>query len=517
MSAAGKFIPGGTARKTSRVPVQGPIRGPEHPGGEPSGKRKRRILGPGLTKPVPKNRRLPILIMSSIVCCLLVSVAWYEMGVLPARRALAYEMQVEAANQKQLNDAIAAQKAQQALLAAQQAHVQVKVDSSPAGTVTIGNTTKATPAEFTDVKPGKITVVVTAVGYDDYREDLTVAADMPVDLGTVQLVRKRGNLDLSTPQKDVFYDLTGPDGYDHQGQLPDNLQSLSAGTYQLAVRQHDWQLPPITIVIAGHDTVQKEVKFPYGSATLTTVPPGATVRNGNTVLGQTPLSLAQLRPGPMNLSFDLPPYAVERVSLTIPEFGNVSREVALQPTRDLIAACGMPMVWIQDGYWAGKYEVTQRVFEAVAGYNPSSFRGPNRPVEMVSWEEAAAFCDKLNQLEQKAGKLPKGYHYTLPTESQWETFSADANIEMAAMSRGVTLSSTQDVGFSEPNKYGLYDTLGNVWEWCLDTVDDKGAHSLRGGSWLSSAENFPSADTRSAGVPKYADRFTGFRVVLVPQ
>ena len=517
MSRAGKFIPGGAARKTGKVAVQGPIRGPDRPdGGEAPKKGGKRLLSPGLMKPVPKNRRLPILIMSSIVCCLLVSVAWYEFGVLPERRALAYEKEKEAANQKQLDDSLAAQKAQQELLAKQQAHVQVKVDSTPSGSVTIGSTVKTTPANFTDVSPGKITVVISAEGYDDYRQDLTVAADMPVDLGTIPLVRKTGNLNLSTPQKDVSYVLTGPDSYEHEGQLPDKLASLNAGTYQLAARQHDWQLPPITVIIKGHDNVQQEVKFPYGSATLVTVPPGATVRNGNAVLGQTPLSLPNLRPGDMNLSFDLPPYAIERVTLTIPEFGNVSKQLTLRPTKDFIAACGMPMVWIPDGYWAGKYEVTQRVFETVTGYNPSSFRRPTRPVETVSWEEAAAFCDKLNQLEQRAGKLPKGYHYTLPTESQWDTFSADANIDLAAMSRGVTLSSTQDVGASEPNKYGLYDTLGNVWEWCLDAIDDKGAHSLRGGSWLSSADNFPSPETRSAGVAKYSDRFTGFRVVLVP-
>ena len=78
-------------------------------------------------------------------------------------------------------------------------------------------------------------------------------------------------------------------------------------------------------------------------------------------------------------------------------------------------------------------------------------------------------------------------------------------------------SSTQPVGSSEPNKYGLYDTLGNVWEWCQDTADDNGAHVLRGGSWLSSTENFPNAQTHSAGAANYADRFTGFRMVLVPQ
>ena len=55
-----------------------------------------------------------------------------------------------------------------------------------------------------------------------------------------------------------------------------------------------------------------------------------------------------------------------------------------------------------------------------------------------------------------------------------------------------------------------------MWEWCLDEFDDKGDHSLRGGCWLSSTTDFPNAETRNAGGPKYADKFTGFRVVLVP-
>ena len=152
----------------------------------------------------------------------------------------------------------------------------------------------------------------------------------------------------------------------------------------------------------------------------------------------------------------------------------------------------------------------------MTGYNPSNFRRPNRPVETISWESAMAFIDKLNQYERKAGKLPPGYQYSLPKESQWDLINDDADLDQAATSRITTLTSTQDVGASEPNKYGIYDTLGNVWEWCLDEYDDKGNHSLRGGCWLSSAEHFPSAETRNGGGPKYADQFTGFRVVLVP-
>ena len=218
----------------------------------------------------------------------------------------------------------------------------------------------------------------------------------------------------------------------------------------------------------------------------------------------------------MELSIDLPPYPLQRLAVSLPESGTISKQITLKTGKDFIAACGMPMVYLPDGYWVGKYEVTQRVFESIAGFNPSTFHRPNHPVETVSWEQAMSFCEKLNAEEQRAGKLPHGYHYTLPNESQWDAFTADASLDQAATSRTNTRSSTEDVGASEPNKYGLYDTIGNVWEWCLDSVDEKGTHTLRGGSWLSSAANFPNAETRSAGVAKYADRFTGFRVVLVP-
>jgi len=522
MSRAGKFIPGGVARKTVDIGARTePIRATteaERPAPEVP-KRSNRLFnkGAGFVKTVPKNRRLPIVIMSSICCCLLVSYAWYEVGVVPAKRELAAEQAKEAADQKQLADAILAQKAQTAAQLKQQlaSRATITVDSKPASTVTIGDAHKQTPATFDDVLPGDVTVLIQAPGYEDSRQELTVSANKPTDLGTIQLVPQLASLSLSTPEDGVEYTLTGPNGYTHSGQMPEKLENLAVGDYQLSVRQGDWQLPLIPLTLHDRDALQKEVPFPYGSATITSSPSGATIRNGNSILGQTPLSLARLHPGEMNLSADLFPYTVQRFVVNVPNYNSVTKQLTLIHGRDFMSATGVPMVWIPDGFWAGKYDVTQRVFENVMDYNPSTFRRPDRPVETVSWANAMAFCEKLNQEEAKEGKLPKGYHYTLPTESQWETFSADADINLAAMSRSVVLSSTQDVGASEPNKYGLYDTLGNVWQWCLDD-DGQGDHSLRGGNWLSSADNFPSADTRSAGSPKDADRFTGFRVVLVP-
>jgi hypothetical protein len=525
MSRAGKFIPGGggKARRT------GPIRAPDPsapPGSAPTpsspdGKKKPFGKGLGLTKPVDKKQRLPITIMSAVLCCLLVSVAWYTMAYQPAMREIAaYKLQVAADAAAAAAAQAEAEKEHQAeLLKLASERGVLTVDTNPTGaSVTIGDFRKTTPAKFTDLIPGTFSILIHADGYEDYKQEVTISADQPTDLGTIQLAQQTGSLSLTSPQSNVTYKITGPGDYSHEGQVPDKLDKLAVGDYVITASQQDWTLSPISVTLHDGDSLQKDIKFPYGKVSITTTPPGATVRNGRIVLGQTPLNLPQLHPGDLSLSIDLPPYTLQRIDLHVPDFGNVSKQITLQQDKDFIAACGMPMVWISDGggFWAGKYDVRQSDFETVTGDNPSTFRGPSLPVETVSWENAMAFVDKLNQYEAKAGKLPKGYHYSLPKESQWETFSADANIDLAATSRINTLASTQEVGYSEPNKYGLYDTIGNVWEWCLDDFDQNGNHSLRGGCWLSSAEHFPTAATRNAGGAKYADQFTGFRVVLVP-
>ncbi len=526
MSRAGKFIPGGSGRKTTAVGVAGsgktgPIRAPGAPGSKPppsEGDSKRIFSKGGLVKPVSKGQRFPIVLMSAMVSCMLFGAAYYFAYLPEVHKAADANQQMINAQKKIADMQAAEQKAHElALQQKNNARATIVLSSKPLGAnVTIGDAHKQTPATFNDILPGAVTVLIQAEGYRDYKQDLTVTADKPTDLGTIELVQKAGNLSLTSPQHDVSYTLTGPGDYKHDGQLPDKLQNLPVGDYQITASQNDWKLQPTIFTIHDQENAQKEIKFPYASLSITSTPSGATVRTGHTILGKTPLSLPQVKPGDLDLSVDLPPYTVQRLSVTLPEADTVSKDVRLKLDKDFIAACGMDMVWISDGYWAGKYEVRQSEFETVAGFNPSFFRKPNRPVESVSWETATAFCEKLTQFERKAGKLPAGYHYALPSEPQWDAISADADINQAIMSRGgTTLSSTQDVGASEPNKYGLYDTLGNVWEWCLG-VDDKGNHSLRGGGWLSSTENFPSADTRNMAIPKTVDRFTGFRVVLVP-
>jgi formylglycine-generating enzyme required for sulfatase activity len=522
MSRAGKFIPGGSKGKRT-----GPIRAPEPgapaggDGSPPSGDGKRKLLTVGgINKKISKSQKWPVTIMGAAVLCLLCSVAWYEFGYLPMKQ----NAEAAAAAAKANADALQEEKDKEAKeahdreMALQAAKGTVSVDSNPSGAkVTIGDVTRTTPAKIDDLPPSDYDVTIQMDGYEDYKTKVTVTPTSPVDLGTVNLVQKAGSINLVSPQSNVTYTLTGPNGYSHEGAIPDKLDQLPIGDYQLTATQGSWSLPPMQVTVSDQVTTDKDVKFPYAKVTITSTPPGATVRQGRVVLGTTPVTLPPVRPTELHLTVDLPPYTIQTVDLHVGDFQTITKNVPMPAGRDFIAACGMPMVWIaDDGYWAAKYPFRQRDFEKVAGYNPSFFRGPNLPVETISWESAQAFIQKLNEYETAKGKVPAGFHYSLPTESQWEQFNDDADITTAAISSNTPLSSTQNVGYSAPNKYGLYDTLGNVWEWCEDSFDDKGDHSLRGGTWLSLPENFPNAAARQGGPPKDAEKFIGFRVVLEP-
>jgi formylglycine-generating enzyme required for sulfatase activity len=142
-------------------------------------------------------------------------------------------------------------------------------------------------------------------------------------------------------------------------------------------------------------------------------------------------------------------------------------------------------VSLTQGFYLGKYEVTQAQYEAVIGTNPSEFNATgngNRPVEKVNWTEAVAFCTQLTTQEQAAGRLPAGWAYVLPTESQWE-YACRAGTT-SAYSWGATIASsnanynwdggandgndfkqTRDVGQYTANPWGFFDMHGNVWEW----------------------------------------------------
>lgn len=138
-------------------------------------------------------------------------------------------------------------------------------------------------------------------------------------------------------------------------------------------------------------------------------------------------------------------------------------------------------------FYIGRYEVTQELWQAVMGSNPSRFQGdPKQPVERVSWNECQTFINKLNALT--------GEQFRLPTEAEWEyaarggqksrgyLYSGSNNISDVAWYWENSNKTTHPVGQKQPNELGLYDMSGNVYEWCQDWY----------GSYSSSAQTNPT-------------------------
>lgn len=175
-------------------------------------------------------------------------------------------------------------------------------------------------------------------------------------------------------------------------------------------------------------------------------------------------------------------------------------------------------------YQIGAYPVTQAQWAAVMGSNPSHFRGPNRPVEQVSWYDAVKFCRRLT-------RLTGGPAWRLPTEAEWEcacragtTGPRNGDLGAVAVYGRTAAQGTAAVGTKAPNAWGLYDTLGNVWEWCADWsgpykgdgVNPKGPGSgecrvFRGGGWYSSSPVYVRGAVRSSYAPAARGSNIGFR------
>ena len=188
-------------------------------------------------------------------------------------------------------------------------------------------------------------------------------------------------------------------------------------------------------------------------------------------------------------------------------------------------------VTLTNNYYIGKYEVTQALWQAVMGSNPSYFKGDDLPVEKVSWDDCQDFISKLNAMT--------GKRFRLPSEAEWEYAARGGNKNHGYQYSGSNIlgdvawyygnsgPKTHAVGTKQPNELGIYDMTGNVWEWCQDwfgsyssspQTNPTGAASgsyrvCRGGSWNYSA-GLCRTSYRANNSPDDRFSYLGLRLVL---
>jgi formylglycine-generating enzyme required for sulfatase activity len=206
-------------------------------------------------------------------------------------------------------------------------------------------------------------------------------------------------------------------------------------------------------------------------------------------------------------------------------------------------------VTLTQGFWLGKHEVTQLEWTTVMHTTPwhgmeNVREGDDYAASFINWDDAMKFCERLTETERRAGRLPAGWKYTLPTEAQWEyacragttmrfSFGDDeANLFEYGWFNENTVKVGQrfahQVGKKKANAWGLHDMHGNVYEWCRDRFADKlpggndpqgpaeGTPRVdRGGGWEDSATNARSG-FRDRSPPDERNNDLGFRVALVP-
>ncbi len=217
----------------------------------------------------------------------------------------------------------------------------------------------------------------------------------------------------------------------------------------------------------------------------------------------------------------------------------VDLTLMLMPEGEFLMGDGEQHLVKVPSFLMGRYPVTQAQWRFVAGYekgldpDPSRFKGDNRPVEQVSWDDATEFCRRLSE---RTGK-----RYGLPSEALWEYgcragsttgFCYGDRLEPELANYGGRLKGTSDVGSFPANEWGLCDVHGNVWEWCEDDWhrdytgaprdgsawvenDRKSSNRLlRGGSWVNNPEDCRSS-VRFFDARVNRDNDLGFRVSCV--
>ena len=354
------------------------------------------------------------------------------------------------------------------------------------------------------LKEGMHLIEVKKEGYRSQQRTINLSQQQKLDVAFNELAAIQGNLSVN-------YKPFGADVYidgNKVGQSPRVFNGIMVGNHKVEIKKD------------GYGTDSKTVNILEGQ-TATIAGVLSTNTSSSVALGTSSSGNTITIPVKAGISIDM--VRVEAGTFTMgatPEMKDPWDDE--KPTHQ---------VTLTNDYYIGKYEVTQALWKAVMGNNPSNFKGDNLPVEMVSWDDCQEFISKLNSITGKT--------FRLPTEAEWEyaarggkksrgyQYSGSSNLSDVAWYTSNSGSKTHAVGSKQANELGIYDMSGNVLEWCQDwygkyssssQANPTGANSgsdrvFRGGCWNYSAWSCRSS-YRIIYSPDYRNYNLGLRLLL---
>ena len=354
------------------------------------------------------------------------------------------------------------------------------------------------------LKEGMHLIEVKKEGYRSQQRTINLSQQQKLDVAFNELAAIQGNLSVN-------YKPFGADVYvdgKKIGQSPRVFNGIMVGNHKVEIKKDGYGTESKTVnILEGQTATLAGVLSTNASSSVAS----GTSSSGNTIT----------IPVKDGISIDM--VRVEAGTFTMGATAEMKDPYGEEkPTHQ---------VTLTNDYYIGKYEVTQALWKAVMGNNPSCFKGDNLPVETVTWDDCQEFISQLNRITGKT--------FRLPTEAEWEyaarggkkgrgcQYSGSNNLSDVAWYKDNSDSKTHAVGSKQANELGIYDMSGNVWEWCQDwygryskssQTNPTGATSgsyrvLRGGSCFITARICRSS-YRRGNTPVNRDYSLGLRLAL---
>lgn len=376
---------------------------------------------------------------------------------------------------------------------------EITVQAPQGAVVTVDGDRKGSGTLSWRQSEGLCDIVVSMAGHRDARRQLEVVAGRAQ---TVQLTPQPiyGSASVDSDLMDAEIWIDGK----QYGVTPNVVERLLVGSHTLVLKKSGYADLQQQFSVEEGKEASLSVKLPAGrSVQFTSEKPGMQIIVDGKKLGTTPLtavvgighhSVSAMRGGdiidvrdlditsagaPLTMAFrDFNhTFTVNGVQFTMVEVGGGTFTMGATSEQGSDAwdeEKPAHEVTLSD-YYIGQTEVTQALWEAVMGSNPSDSKGGNLPVERVSWDDCQVFIQKLNQLT--------GKQFRLPTEAEWEyaarggrksrgyKYAGGNNIDSVAWCDGNSGNETHPVATKQANELGIYDMSGNVLEWCSDWCD----------------------------------------------